>query len=147
MDRWEWIKAVGAGAATAVLLSLIIVPATAAGIMPFPKPLALAFAQELFGPVPQAVGLLFHLLYVTAWGIIYVLLFRYRFTFSSALVLGLVLWMLALTFFFPLVGWGLFGFAVGLELITGSLIPHLLFSIFLWGFCRWFFRRERRGSV
>ena len=139
MERWDWIKALGAGSATAVFLSLIVLPASQAGISPFPKPLGLAFAQELFGPVPLVVGLLFHYLYVTFWGVIYVLLFRDNFTFSSALVLGLVLWMLALTFFFPLVGWGLFGFAIGPRLITGSLALHLLFSIFLWTFCRWFF--------
>lgn len=143
MDRWDWMKAVGAGTTTAVLLFLVIVPATAAGMLPFPEPLALAFAQVLFGPVPLFVGLLLHLLYVTFWGVVYVLLFRYRFTFSSALVLGLVLWLLALTFFFPLVGWGLFGVAVGPELITASLIPHLLFSISIWGLCRLFFRQVK----
>jgi len=144
MSLRYWIKALGAGAATAVLLSLIMIPAAKFGMSPFPKPLGLAFAETLFGPVPLAVGLLFHLLYVTFWGTVYVLLFRDRFTFSSALVLGLVLWVLALSFFMPLVGWGLFGFGIGPQIIPAALASHLLFSIFLWSICRGFF--SARGT-
>jgi hypothetical protein len=141
MDRRDWLKGFGAAGATALLLSIIMLPAVQAGLLPFPRPLAIAFADTLFDGAPAAAGLLLHLVYVTAWGIVYVLLFRDRFTFSSALVLGLVLWLLALVFFFPMVGWGLFGFAVGPHLITASLIPHLLFAILLWFFCRLFFKK------
>lgn len=139
MDSKDWAKTFGAASGTAILLSLVVFPAASLSWWPLPEPMAMAFGQALFGRVPLAVGLLLHFVYVTFWGVVYVLVFRYRFTFSSAFVLGLVLWMLALTFFFPLVGWGLFGVGVGLQLVPGSLIPHLLFSIFLWGFCRWFF--------
>jgi hypothetical protein len=141
MDGRDWTRAFAAAGLTAVLLSLVVFPAAAAGWWPFPEPTAQAFARKFLGDVPLVLPVLLHLAYVTFWGVVYVLVFRDRLAYSSAFVLGLVLWMLALTFFFPLVGWGLFGFGVGLWLIPGSLIPHLLFSILIWGSCRWFFRR------
>ena len=38
--------------------------------------------------------------------------------------------------FFPLVGWNLFGLEVGPQLIIASLVPHILFSLFIWGLAR-----------
>jgi hypothetical protein len=116
-----------------------MVPATKAGISPFPKPLALAFAQRLLGDVGLSVGLLFHVVYVTFWSVMYVVVFE-RHTLANALLLALGLWFLVLVGFFPLVGWGFFGLAQGPALIAGSLIPHLLFSVVLWGLHRTAFR-------
>jgi hypothetical protein len=42
--------------------------------------------------------------------------------------------------FFPVVGWGFLGLAVGPKLIVASLVPHLLFAIVLWGLCRFAFK-------
>jgi PST family polysaccharide transporter len=42
--------------------------------------------------------------------------------------------------FFPIIGWGLLGVAVSPALIVASLIPHLLFALFLWGLGRLMFR-------
>lgn len=138
MTSKDYAKAIGIGVATAVILSLIMVPASKAGVSPLPKPLGLAFAQVLLGEVPLPVGLLFHVAYVTVWSVAYVALFERR-TFPNALWLALGLWVLVLAFFFPLVGWGYFGLAVSPKLIVASLVPHLLFAVILWGLCRWAF--------
>jgi len=134
----DYAKAVGVGIATAVILSLIMVPVFKSGISPLPKPLGLAFAQVLLGEVPLPVGLLFHVAYVTFWSVVYVALFERR-TFLNALWLALGLWAVVLVFFFPVVGWGFLGLAVSPKLIVASLVPHLLFALILWGLSRWAF--------
>lgn len=124
-------KALAIGIATAAILSLIMVPAMKAGVSPLPKPLAFAFAQRLLGEVGLPVGLLFHVVYVTFWSVMYVVLFEWH-TFLNALWLALGLWVLVLVVFFPFVGWGLLGLAESPMLIIGSLVPHLLFAVILW---------------
>jgi hypothetical protein len=78
---------------------------------------------------------------VTAWSVVYVALFRHALTLINALLLGLVLWLLVLFVFFPIVGWGVLGLAVTPRLIVASLVPHLLFAVFLWALCRISFRQ------
>ncbi|MEX1276559.1 MAG: hypothetical protein WEE20_11535 [Bacteroidota bacterium] len=138
ITRKDYAKAVGVGIATAVILSLIMVPTSKAGISPLPKPLGLAFAQVLLGEVPLPVGLLFDVAYVTFWSVAYVVLFERR-TFLNALWLAPALWALVLVIFFPVVGWGFLGLAVSPNLIVASLVPHVLFAVILWGLCRWAF--------
>ncbi len=140
-------KAIGVGVAAAVLLSAVMVPAFQLGVSPLPKPLGLAFAETLLGrTLPLPVGLLVHIVYVTFWAVIYVVVFRARRTLVSALLLGLVLWLIVLIVFFPVVGWGFLGLSVGPKLIVASLVPHLLFAVFLWGLCRFVFR-NRAGAT
>lgn len=142
----DWGKAIGVGVLTAILLSLIMVPAAKLGLSPMPKPLSLAFVETLLGgPVPLPLGLLFHVAWVTAFSVVYVMLFRDRLTFMRALWLAAALWLLVLVFYFPFVGWGFFGLGVGPQLIVGAAVPHLLFAIFLWGLCRMFFK-DRPGE-
>src|SRR5919106_70542 len=143
----ELLKAIGIGIATALLLSAVMVPALRLGISPLPKPLGLAFAETVFGrSLPLPVGLLFHVAYVTAWSVVYAVLFRHALTFGKALLLGFFLWLLVLFVFFPMVGWGVLGLAVSPKLIVASLIPHLLFALFLWVLCQIGFR-QRRGET
>lgn len=133
----EWFKAAGIGILTAILLSAVMVPALKLGISPMPKPLGLAFAETLVGrPLPLPVGLVFHVPYVTFWAVAFVLVFRHALSFRNALMLGLGLWVFVLVVFFPIVGWGFLGLAISPKLIIASLIPHLLFALFLWGLCR-----------
>lgn len=132
----EYAKAIGIGIAAAVLLSIIAVTGMRTGISPMPQPLGLAFAQTLLGPVPLPVGLLFHVVYVTFWTVVYVVLFRDSLTFLNALGLALVLWILVLVIFFPVVGWGFLGLNEGAQLIVASLVPHVLFALFIWGLSR-----------
>jgi hypothetical protein len=138
MTSKDFGKALGLGITTAVALSLVMVPAFRLGLSPLPKPLGLAFAEVVLGAVPLPVGLLFHLVYVTFWSVLYVLLFP-RLTFLNAFWLALALWGLVLLFFFPVVGWGFLGLGVSPKLIIASLVPHMLFAIALWGLCRWAF--------
>jgi len=137
----DTLKALGIGVLTAVILSAIMVPAFKFGIAPMPKPPSLAFAQLLLGPnVPLPVGLLFHVGYVTFWALVYVILFRDRLTFLNALWLGLALWGVILVVFFPIIGWGFLGLGISPKLIPASLVPHVLFAVFLWGLCRLSFK-------
>lgn len=137
----EWLKAIGAGIGTAILLSAVMVPALKSGVSPLPEPLGLAFAETILGrPLPLPVGLLFHVAYVTFWSVAFVVLFRDRLSLRNALLLGLLLWGLVLVIFFPVVGWGFLGLAVSPKLIVASLVPHVLFALFLWGLCRLAFR-------
>ena len=135
MTPKDYAKAIGVGVVTAVILSLVMVPAFKAGISPLPKPLGLAFAQLILGEVPLPVGLLFHIVYVTFWSVVYIVVFKQR-TFQNALWLALGLWLAVLVFFFPVVGWGFLGVAVGPKIIVASLVPHVLFAIVLWGISR-----------
>lgn len=137
------VRAVGLGLANGVLLSLIMVPAFLAGIPPMPQPPSLAFAEALLGEgLPMPVGLLFHLAYVTFWSVVWVAWDYPRLRFSTALGLGLALWVIALAVFFPINGWGFLGLGVSPKLIPAALIPHLLFIVFLWGLGRLFFRHR-----
>ena len=128
---------------TALLLTAVMLPAFKLGVAPMPKFPSLAFAETLFGrDLPLPVGLLFHVAYVTFWGVVYVALFRDRLTFLNALWLGLGLWVVILVIFFPVVGWGFLGLAISPKLIPASLVPHVLFAVFLWGLCRLGFKKK-----
>lgn len=141
LSSQDWVRAVGVGIGVAVLTAAIMVTALKSGVSPLPTPLGLAFAETVLGhPLPLPVGLLFHTLWVTAFSVIYVGLFRDALTFLRALGLGAALWILVLVFFFPVVGWGFLGLAVTPTLIIASAVPHVLFAIFLWGLCKLAFR-------
>ncbi|MBV6486648.1 MAG: hypothetical protein GHHEDOFH_00583 [Pseudorhodoplanes sp.] len=136
-------KAVGIGVVTALLLSALMVPAFKLGIAPMPQMPSLAFAETVLGrELPLPVGLLFHVVYVTFWSVAYVVLFRDYLTFLNALWLGLALWIVVLVVFFPIVGWGFLGLGVSPRLIPAALVPHVLFSVFLWALCRFGFAQS-----
>jgi hypothetical protein len=144
----EWLKAIGVGIGTAILLSAVMVPALKLGISPMPKPLGLAFAETITGrPLPLPVGLMFHVAYVTIWSVAFVVLFRTSLSLRNAAILGLVLWGLVLVIFFPIVGWGFLGLAVSPKLIVASFVPHALFALFLWGLCRLAFKPRRAAAA
>ena len=141
LDGQDWMKAIGIGIGVSALTAAFMVATAKAGVSPLPKALGLAFAEIVFKrTLPLPVGLLFHTAWVTAFSVLYVILVRDMLTFMRALGLGIALWILVLVFFFPIVGWGFFGLAVGPKMIIGAAIPHLLFVLFLWGLCRWAFR-------
>ncbi len=133
----EWAKAIGVGLANGLLLSAVMVPLNLGGASPFPKPVGLAFAETVLGgPLPLPVGLLFHLVYVTAWSAAFVAVCRDRLSLQNALVLALALWLVALIVFFPVIGWGFLGLGIGAHVVVAALVPHLLFGAFLWALCR-----------
>lgn len=134
--KLSWGRSVAVGLGTAILTSLIMVPLMKAGISPLPQPLSLAFASTLFDrTLPLPVGLLFHIVYVTFWGTIYARYFPER-SLKAAFILAFVLWLLVLVVFFPIVGWGFAGLDVSPKLIPASLLPHVLFGLFIWGLNR-----------
>jgi hypothetical protein len=144
----DWAKTLGIGIAVSVLTAAFMATTLKAGMSPLPKSLGLAFAETTLGrPLPLPVGLLFHTAWVSTFSALYVVLFRDALTFTRALALAAVLWLLVLVFFFPVVGWGLFGLAVSPKLIVGAAIPHLLFAVFLWGLCRWAFPKCSRECL
>lgn len=129
----SWLRSIGIGIGVSFLTALIMVPMLKSGISPFPEPLGLAFAETVLGrPLPLPVGLLFHTAYVTFWSAVFVRYFPQQ-NFLYALLLALALWIVVLLIFFPVVGWGFAGLNVGPKLIPASLLPHLLFGVFLWG--------------
>lgn len=144
----EWGKTVGVGVAVAILTGAIMFVGLKMGVSPLPRPLGLALAETLFGtPLPLPVGLLFHVAWVTLFSAVYVVLFRDALTFMRAFWLAVALWILVLVFFFPLVGWGLFGLDVTPKLIVASAVPHLIFAISLWGLCKVSFSPRYEGSA
>jgi hypothetical protein len=140
LDTREWTRTVAVGLGVAVLTAAFMFAGLKSGVSPLPKSLGLAFAETVLGTkLPQAIGLLFHTVWVVAFTIVYVGLFRDAMTFMRAFWLAAPLWLLVLVFFFPFVGWGFFGLAVSPKMIVGAAIPHLLFAVFLWSLCRWAF--------
>jgi len=141
LDGRDWAKAVGVGIGVSVFTAAFMVATIKAGLSPLPKSLGLAFAETVVGRgLPLPVGLLFHIVWTTAFSVLYVVMFRNTLTFMRALGLGIVLWLFVLVFFFPVVGWGFLGLGVSPKMILGAAIPHLLFAIFLWVLCQWAFR-------
>ena len=129
-------RAVLIGIGVSVLTAAFAMVLAAKGISPFPKPPSLAFAETILGrDVPLPVGLLFHLAYVTFWCVMF-LRFSPSRSFVAALALGAALWVVVLVVFFPLIGWGLAGSAIGSKLIPASAMPHILFALFLWALNR-----------
>jgi hypothetical protein len=127
LTKQDWMRAIGIGIGVSVLTAAFMAATLRAGISPLPKALGLAFAETVMRrPLPLPVGLLF----------------RDALTIGRAMWLGLLLWIFVLVFFFPVVGWGFLGLAVSPKLIFGSALPHLLFSILLWGGCWWVFGRS-----
>lgn len=129
----SWLRAIGIGVGVSLLTAMVMVPLMKSGVSPLPKPLGLAFAETLLGrKLPLPVGLAFHTAYVTFWSAVFVRFFPRR-NIKSALLLAFGLWLVVLAAFFPVVGWGFAGMYVSPKLIPASLLPHLLFGIFLWG--------------
>lgn len=140
LDGRDWAKTIGIGVAVSILTAAFMVAGIKSGVSPLPKSLGLAFAETILRrPLPLPVGLLFHTVWTTAFSTLYVILFRDALTFVRAFWLAVALWLLALVFFFPIVGWGFFGLGVSPKMIVGAAAPHLLFAVFLWGLCRWAF--------
>ncbi len=139
-------RAFGIGLAVSVLTAIVMVALLKAGVSPFPKPPSLAFVETLLGrTLPLPAGLLFHTAYVTFWSVVFVRYFP-RKSLATALGLAAALWGVILVVFFPLVGWGVAGLAIGPKLIVASALPHLLFGLLLWGLDRYFAPVQSAGD-
>lgn len=138
-----WIRGIISGLLTGVLATVIMIPLEKTGASPLPAPLGLAFADTiLHRHLPLPVGLAFHLAYVAFWGTAFVLFAYPRLTAIRVAALSAGLYVFALVVFVPLVGWGVFGAAVGPRVAAGLAITHALFGFFLWLFSKVIFRRD-----
>ena len=146
LSRTDGLKALGLGVVIALILSAVSMAARQAGLTPLPAPVALAFAETLLGApsLPPAVGILFHTVWVTVMTAGFVAASREALTWPRALGFGLALWLLALAVFFPIIGWGVAGLAIGPQLIVGALVPHLIYAALLWSGARLVFGRGSR---
>ncbi|WP_018404627.1 hypothetical protein [Marinobacter gelidimuriae] len=140
-------KAISAGLITSVVTAAVMAVALKTGLSPLPQPLGLAFAQWVVGqPLPLPVGLLFHTAYVTGLSTLFILLAPRYLRFLPILGFGLLLWLVAVSVFTPLVGWGFAATGVaGVKGVPATLIPHLLFSLVLWLSCLGLFRTGKTG--
>ncbi len=143
-----WGKALIVGVVNALLLSLIMVPVVQSGHSPLPGQPSLLFAETLVGrPLPLPVGLLFHVAYVTFWSFAFVVVSYPGLSLKRALLWAAGLWLIALAVFFPIIGWGFMGLALSPKLIPASLVPHLLFGVFLWGLSRLIVNRPEESRA
>jgi hypothetical protein len=142
----EGLKAVGLGIVISLILAGIGIAMQRTGATPLPAPPALLFAQTILGtaPLPPAVGILFHTVWTTVMTAGFVAASADKLSFPRALGFGLALWLVALVVFFPIIGWGVFGLAVGPQLIVGALVPHLIYAVLLWGGAQLTFGRHLR---
>jgi len=146
--RAVWLRGIAAGLLTGIFAAVVMIALKKNGFSPVPMPLGLAFADTLLHKhLPLPIGLVFHLAYVTFWGTVFVLFAHPRLTASRIAALSLTLYFFALLVFVPVVGWGLFGAAVGPRVAGGLAITHALFGLFLWLSCQLLFRKSSLTKI
>lgn len=126
------------GVGISLSLSALMLVSKIEHVGSLPMPLGVAFAAHLFGPATLAksallpVGLLLHVGYVSTATVIAAVMFRRHLGAATALGTALGLWVLAGVSIMPYVGWGLFGFGLGVSAGVNLLVIHLLYGAFLW---------------
>ena len=136
----ELLKAAGVGVLTSIILSAIMVTMLKTGVSPIPAPVSLVFAQTLLGTkLPLPIGLLFHVAWVSFWSVFYVVVFWDKLSVARAAALGGFLLALVWLVFFPFIGWGFFGLAIGPKVLMGAIMTHILFVVVLWALAHWTF--------
>lgn len=152
-DGREVAAATYLGIVVALSLSTLFLVAQQVHASPLPMPLAVTFVVHLVGKgvltprVLLPVGLAFHVAYVAAATVAWVLVFRPRLGAVSAFTTAVVLWLVAALVFLPFVGWGLFG--VGLSARAALFVAgvHLVFGLLLWAAGWVGFRAPSRVTV
>lgn len=122
------------GLAATVVMSAIMLAATAAGIAPMPRPVPIALVAHILGltPGPALVGLAAaaHLGYGALAGAALAGLVR-RVTVWIGLGYGVALWALMGLVWLPYLGWGWFGAAVTPRIAAATLVLHLAYGLTL----------------
>ena len=136
----EFGKSVGVGLAVAILTGIVTAPVIKSGITPMPQAPSLAFAETLLGPVPDPVGLVFHLFYVTGVTTLFLAIAGPRPRKRAIAAASAILWAITVFAFFPIVGWGVLGLAVTPKVAVAALGPHVLYGLVLWAVDRALFR-------
>jgi hypothetical protein len=141
------------GVGISLSLSALMLVAKMMHIGALPAPLGVAFAAHLFGSATLAkstllpLGLLLHVGYVSTATVIAAVVFRRRLGAVAAFGTALGLWVLAGVSIVPYVGWGLFGFGLGVGAAVNLLATHLLYGAFLWAGLWVAFRRPTASPV
>ena len=140
-------KAALIGLLAAIGTALVTVPLFKSGMAPMPEAPSLAFAKTLFGPVPDPVGLLFHLVYVTGVTAVALALIGPRPSLGAIAAVSGVFYLGAVLVFFPIVGWGVAGTAITPKIAVAAIVPHVLYGLVLWGADRLVFGRRSGQHV
>ena len=117
-------------------MTIIMLIGTLTGVAPMPKPIPIALARLVIGPVAFPVlvvsGLIAHFVYGGVAGGVFT-----RWSPSvrvwSALVWGAILWLGMQVIFLPLLGWGIFGVKINPRIAVATLILHLIYGSILGG--------------
>jgi len=145
--RGDILRAVLVGLLAAVGTAAVTVPLFKLGIAPMPEAPSLAFAETLLGPVPDPVGMLFHVLYVTGVTVAVLALVGARPSVKTIAAASFVFYVIAVAVFFPIVGWGFAGMAVTPTIAVAAIGPHVLYFLIFWGADRLVFRQRREPGL
>lgn len=141
MDTNRTVRGFGWGVAATVVMSAFMLVATVTGASPLPEPIPAAIAKGVLGegrPAPLIMGfaILTHLGYGGVWGAVLAAAVR-PITLGRGLMLGIGLWGLMQIVVLPLLGWGLFGSVISLQVAVATLVLHLIYGGTLgWGMDR-----------
>jgi len=134
----KWIKAAVVGALGSLIMFLLIMFGIhGTGVAPFNLPPSAAFLEILglnVGPLPALV----HFGYGATWSLVLVALYGRDTTLKTGLGLATGLWVLMMTVYSPLIGWGVFGFggaghqlAASDPLYLGSPVKYVVATLVL----------------
>jgi hypothetical protein len=140
----DLFRAALVGVVVAIGTGLVTVPLFKSGVAPMPEAPSLAFAKTLFGPVPDPIGLVFHVLYVTVATTAFLAITGVRPGGKAIAGMAALLYAVAIALVFPIVGWGIAGAAVSPKIAVAAVGPHVLYGLVLWGADRAVF--GRRGA-
>jgi hypothetical protein len=146
----KWIKAAIVGIAGAlVMFALMVLGIHGTGIAPFNLPPSAAFLTSLglnVGPLP----LLVHLGYGATGSVVFVALYKEGVNLRRGLQWAGVLWLVMMTAYSPIIGWGFFGTAdtsglpevmqlgSSVKYVFITLLLHVVYGTVLgWGNATW----------
>lgn len=142
----DLLRAALVGIVVAIGTGLVTVPLFKSGVPPMPEAPSLAFAKTLFGPVPDPIGLVFHVVYVTVVTTAFLALAGPRPSGTAIAGASVALYAIAVLAIFPIVGWGIAGTAITPKIGVAAIGPHVLYGLMLWGAGRAVFGPRNPGG-
>ena len=134
-------RGIGYGLLATLMMTVLMVIGTIAGVSPMPAPIPIALARWVLGDVPQPAllvsGMLAHFLYGGVAGAVFALVLKNRAGLWLGIGYGVGLWLIMQIVFLPLLGWGVFGTAITPRIAAATLVLHLIYGGILgWGMRR-----------
>lgn len=131
LDPQRLAAGAGWGVVATVVMSVVMLVATATGVAPMPKPVPAALVAQTLGSLPQPVLLVLavvaHLTYGAVAAAVLTGLVR-QVSVWIAVGYGVLLWALMGLVWLPYLGWGLFGTAVTPAIAVATLVLHLIYG-------------------